>query len=221
MRVLIAEDDDRIALPLQQALSMCGFSADMEADGEKAWFRGDTEAFEAVILDIGLPTLDGLSVLKRWRNAGRTMPVLILTARGEWRERVEGIEAGADDYVVKPFHMEEVTARVRALVRRSGGFASSRVEFGEFSIDLRLMQVSRNGVPVALTPQEYRLLAYLVLQKGRVVSQLEITEHLYNQDVERYSNSIEVLVGRVRKRLGNDIIKTRRGFGYILGSEQD
>jgi DNA-binding response OmpR family regulator len=221
MRVLIAEDDDRIALPLQQALSMCGFSADMEADGEKAWFRGDTEAFEAVILDIGLPTLDGLSVLKRWRNAGRTMPVLILTARGEWRERVEGIEAGADDYVVKPFHMEEVTARVRALVRRSGGFASSRVEFGEFNIDLRLMQVSRNGVPIALTPQEYRLLAYLVLQKGRVVSQLEITEHLYNQDVERYSNSIEVLVGRVRKRLGNDIIKTRRGFGYILGFEQD
>jgi two-component system OmpR family response regulator len=221
MRVLIAEDDDRIALPLQQALSMCGFSADMEADGEKAWFRGDTEAFEAVILDIGLPALDGLSVLKRWRNAGRTMPVLILTARGEWRERVEGIEAGADDYVVKPFHMEEVTARVRALVRRSGGFASSRVEFGEFNIDLRLMQVSRNGVPIALTPQEYRLLAYLVLQKGRVVSQLEITEHLYNQDVERYSNSIEVLVGRVRKRLGNDIIKTRRGFGYILGFEQD
>jgi two-component system OmpR family response regulator len=221
MRVLIAEDDDRIALPLQQALSMSGFSADVEADGEKAWFRGDTEEFEAVILDIGLPTLDGLSVLKRWRNAGRTMPVLILTARGEWRERVEGIEAGADDYVVKPFHMEEVTARVRALVRRSGGFASSRVEFGQFCIDLRLMQVSRNGVPIALTPQEYRLLAYLVLQKGRVVSQLEITEHLYSQDVERYSNSIEVLVGRVRKRLGNDIIKTRRGFGYILGSEQD
>jgi two-component system OmpR family response regulator len=221
MRVLIAEDDERIALPLQQALSMSGFSADKESDGEKAWFRGDTEEFEAVVLDIGLPTLDGLTVLKRWRNAGRNMPVLILTARGEWRERVEGIEAGADDYVVKPFHMEEVTARVRALVRRSGGFASSRVEFGEFSIDLRLMQVSRNGVPIALTPQEYRLLAYLVLQKGRVVSQIEITEHLYNQDVERYSNSVEVLVGRVRKRLGNDIIKTRRGFGYILGFGQD
>jgi two-component system OmpR family response regulator len=216
MRVLIAEDDNRIALPLEQALAMSGFSTDTEADGEKAWFRGDTENFEAVILDIGLPTLDGLSVLRRWRNAGRSMPVLILTARGEWRERVEGIEAGADDYVVKPFHMEEVTARVRALIRRSSGLGSSRVDFGDFSIDLRLMQVSRAGVPIPLTPQEYRLIAYLVLQRGRVVSQLEITEHLYSQDIERDSNSVEVLIGRVRKRLGNDIIKTRRGFGYIL-----
>ena len=175
----------------------------MEADGENAWFRGDTEAFDAIILDLGLPSLDGLTILKRWRKAGRTSPVLILTARGQWDERVEGIEAGADDYVVKPFRMEEVVARVRAIVRRAGGFASSRIDIGDLVLDTRAMQISRNGVPIALTPQEYRLVAYLAHQRGRVVSQIEITEHLYAQDFERESNSIEVLVGRVRKRLGN------------------
>ena len=220
MRILVAEDDERIAQPLTKALGAAGFLVDVEADGEAAWYRGDSENFDAIVLDLGLPTMDGLTILKRWRNAGRPAPILILTARGQWEERVEGIEAGADDYVVKPFHMEELVARVRALVRRSSGIASSRVPFGRYVLDLRQMQVLEDGVPLDLTPQEYRLIAYLVHHRGRIVSQLEITEHLYNQDYERESNSIEVLVGRVRKRLGTDTIRTRRGFGYTLGASE-
>jgi DNA-binding response OmpR family regulator len=217
MRILVAEDDARIAGALSAALEAAGFVAEVEADGENAWYRGDSETFDAIILDLGLPSLDGLTVLKRWRKAGRNSPVLILTARGQWDERVEGIEAGADDYVVKPFRVEEVVARIRAIVRRAGGNASSRIEIGDLVLDLRAMQISRNGVPISLTPKEYRLVAYLAHQRGRVVSQLEITEHLYAQDFERDSNAVEVLVGRVRRRLGGDIIKTRRGFGYTLG----
>ena len=216
MRVLVAEDDERIAEALETALSAAGFVVELETDGESAWYRGDSEDFEAVILDLGLPTEDGLSVLKRWRKSGRRQPVLILTARGQWEERVEGIEAGADDYVVKPFRMEEVVARVRSLIRRASGFASSRVAFGRLVLDTRSMQVLRDGVPFNLTPQEYRLIAYLAMNRGRVVSQLELTEHLYSQDYERDSNAIEVLVGRVRKRLGESVIKTRRGFGYYV-----
>jgi two-component system OmpR family response regulator len=219
MRVLVAEDDDRLARTLSAALEAAGFVPEVEADGENAWFRGDTEVFDAVILDLGLPTMDGLTILKRWRKNLRTAPVLILTARGNWDERVEGIEAGADDYVAKPFRIEEVIARVRAIIRRASGFASSRLELGDLVLDTRAMQVTRDGVPVGLTPQEYRLVAYLAHQRGRVVSQLEITEHLYAQDFERESNSIEVLVGRVRKKLGTDFIKTRRGFGYFLGDD--
>ncbi|ALN71876.1 response regulator transcription factor [Aureimonas sp. AU20] len=220
MRVLVAEDDRRIAETLGVALSAAGFVVERAGDGEDAWFRGDSETFDAVILDLGLPTLDGLTILKRWRRGGRTMPVLILTARGQWDERVEGIEAGADDYVVKPFRMEEVVARVRAIVRRAGGYASSRMEIGALVLDTRLMQVARHGVPVPLTPQEYRLLAFMAHRRGQVVSPLEITEHLYGQDFERDSNAIEVLVGRLRKRLGAGIIVTRRGFGYLLGSDE-
>ena len=219
MRVLVAEDDDRIAETLVTALSRAGFAVERESDGESAWFRGDTEAFDAIILDLGLPQMDGLTILKRWRNAGRLTPVLILTARGQWEERVDGIEAGADDYVVKPFHMLEIIARIRSLVRRSAGLASSRIPFGQYLLDTRTMQVTKNGTPVDLTPQEFKLVAYLVHQRGRVVSQLEITEHIYNQDFERDSNAIEVLVGRVRKRLRANVIKTRRGFGYVLGDE--
>ncbi|MEP7241472.1 MAG: response regulator transcription factor, partial [Devosia sp.] len=189
-------------------------------DGEEIWHLGDTELFDAVILDLGLPTLDGLTVLKRWRKAGRMAPVLILTARGQWDERVEGIEAGADDYVVKPFRVEEVVARIRAIIRRSSGLASPRIEIEDLVLDTRSMQVSRNGVPLSLTPQEYRLFAYLAHQRGRVVSQMELTEHIYAQDFERDSNSIEVLVGRVRRRIGGDIIKTRRGFGYIIDGHE-
>ena len=218
MRVLVAEDDRRIAEALATSLAAAGFVAEIEADGEDVWFRGDTEDFDAIILDLGLPTLDGLTILKRWRKAGRTLPVLILTARGHWEERVEGIESGADDYVTKPFRVEEVVARIRAIVRRSAGLASSRLEIADLVLDTRTMQVSRDGVPINLTPQEYKLLAYLAHQRGRVVSQLEITEHLYAQDFERESNSIEVLVGRVRRRLGSDIIKTKRGFGYYMGN---
>jgi DNA-binding response OmpR family regulator len=219
MRVLVAEDDERLARTLSAALTAAGFVPEIEHDGENAWFRGDTEIFDAVILDLGLPTIDGLTILKRWRKNLRTAPVLILTARGNWDERVEGIEAGADDYVAKPFRIEEVIARVRAIIRRASGFASSRVEIGELVLDTRTMQVTRDGVPVGLTPQEYRLVAYLAHQRGRVVSQMEITEHLYAQDFERESNSIEVLVGRVRKKLGTDFIKTRRGFGYFLDGD--
>ena len=217
MRVLVAEDDQRLARTLSAALEAAGFVA--EVDGENAWFRGDTEDFDAVILDLGLPSMDGLTILKRWRKSMRTAPVLILTARGNWDERVEGIEAGADDYVAKPFRIEEVLARIRAIVRRANGFASSRLELDGLVLDTRAMQVTRDGVPVGLTPQEYRLVAYLAHQRGRVVSQMEITEHLYAQDFERESNSIEVLVGRVRKKLGNEFIKTRRGFGYSLGGD--
>jgi Response regulators consisting of a CheY-like receiver domain and a winged-helix DNA-binding domain len=217
MRVLVAEDDTRIVDGLSDALARAGFTVECEADGESAWFRGDCEAFDAIILDLGLPQMDGLTVLKRWRKAGRLTPVLILTARGQWEERVEGIEAGADDYVVKPFHVQEIVARIRSLVRRTNGLASSRIPFGKYVLDMRTMQVTEEGMPIDLTPQEYRLIAYLVHQRGRVVSQLEITEHLYNQDYERDSNAIEVLVGRVRKRLGADVIRTRRGFGYTLG----
>jgi len=221
MRILVVEDDERIAEALKSALSMAGFVVEIESDGEAAWYRGEAESFDAVILDLGLPSLDGLTILKRWRKADRSAPVLILTARGQWEERVEGIEAGADDYVVKPFRVEEVVARVRAIVRRAAGHASSRIEISDLVLDTRMMQVSRNGIPINLTPQEYKLLAYLAHQRGRVVSQMEITEHLYSQEFERDSNSVEVLVGRVRKRLGSDIIKTRRGFGYFLGGDAE
>lgn len=217
LRILVAEDDKRIATTLSDALRAAGFVVDVEADGEDAWFRGDTEAFDAIILDLGLPTLDGLTALKRWRRALCTTPVLILTARGDWRERVDGIEAGADDYLVKPFRVEELVARVRALIRRSAGFASPRVEIGDLAFDFGAMQVSREGVPIPMPPQEYKLVAFLAHRRGRAVSQLEITEHLYAQDYERDSNAIEVLVGRVRKRLGSHVIQTRRGFGYAIG----
>lgn len=219
MRILIAEDDARISDSLGEALMASGYLVDTEADGELAWYRGDTEPYDAIVLDLGLPTLDGLTVLKRWRKAKRGAPVLILTARGEWEERVEGMEAGADDYVVKPFHVEEVVARLRAILRRAGGLSSPRIEIRDLVLDTRLMQVFRNGVPVAVPPQEYRLLSYLAHQRGRVVSRSEITEHLYSQDFERDSNSVEVLIGRIRKRLGRAVIKTRRGFGYYVDRE--
>jgi DNA-binding response OmpR family regulator len=217
MRILVAEDDRRIAESLSSALSMAGFVAEIEGDGESAWFRGDSENFDAVILDLGLPTLDGLTVLKRWRKAGRNHPVLILTARGNWDERVEGIESGADDYVGKPFRIEEVVARVKALIRRAAGNPGPRIEVAGLTLDTRSMQVLRDGSPLKLTPQEFKLVSYLMHQRGRVVSQLEITEHLYAQDFERESNSIEVLVGRVRRKLGEGVVQTRRGFGYFIG----
>ena len=217
MRILLCEDDNQIAESLVTTLTKSGFNVERERDGETAWYRGDNENYDAVVLDLGLPQMDGLTVLRRWRKAGRAMPVLILTARGQWEERVEGIEAGADDYVVKPFHMMEIVARLRALIRRAGGLTSSRIVFGPFDLDTRTQQVSREGVPLDLSPQEFKLISYLLHNRGRVISQLEITEHLYRQDYERDSNAVEVLVARVRKRLGREVIKTRRGFGYLLG----
>src|SRR5271166_4597387 len=215
MRVLLVEDDNRIARDVAAALAAAAYAVEREADGEEAWFRGDTEPFDAAVLDLGLPSMDGLAVLKRWRQAGRRFPILILTARGSWAERVEGIDAGADDYLPKPFRMEELVARLRALIRRSTGLASSILVNGPVTLDARRMEVKVNGVPRNLSPQEYRLLSYLMHHAGRVASQLELTEHLYAQDFERESNAIEVLVGRLRRKLGVDFIETRRGFGYM------
>ncbi len=216
MRILLVEDDPRIARDLIAALGIAGYVVDHETSGEEAWFKGDTENYDAVILDLGLPGMDGLAILKRWREAGRAVPVLILTARGSWRERVEGIDAGADDYLPKPFQMDEALARLRAIIRRSAGQSSSLLEIGPLSLDTRQMRISVSGKPVNLSPQEYRLVSYLMHHAGRVVPQMELTEHLYAQDFERDSNVIEVLVGRVRRKLGIDLIETRRGFGYIV-----
>jgi DNA-binding response OmpR family regulator len=220
MRILLVEDDARLAEGVAAALTGAGFVVDQESDGEAAWFKGDTESYSAVILDLGLPTMDGLSILRKWRASGQRFPVLILTARGDWHERVEGIDAGADDYLPKPFRMEELLARLRALVRRAAGQASAVLVTGPVVLDTRRMAVSVEGVPVHLSPQEYRLVSYLMQHAGRVISQLELTEQLYAQDFERDSNAVEVLVGRVRRKLGVDLIQTRRGFGYLIeGSE--
>ena len=216
MRILLVEDDDRVAEGVSAALSAAGFVVERADDGEDAWFKGDTENYAAVVLDLGLPGMDGLSVLRKWRAAGQRLPVLILTARGDWSERVEGIDAGADDYLPKPFRMEELLARLRALIRRAAGQATALIVNGRITLDTRRMSLSLDGVPVHLSPQEYRLVSYLMQHAGRVVSQLELTEQLYAQDFERDSNAVEVLVGRVRRKLGIDLIQTRRGFGYLV-----
>ena len=216
MKLLLVEDDRRIAEEVADQLGAAGYLVDRATDGEEAWFKGDTENYAAVILDLGLPRMDGLGVLRRWRANGRTFPVLILTARGTWNERVEGIDAGADDYLPKPFRMEELLARLRAILRRAAGQPSPLLQVGTVSLDTRQMRVSIDGKPLNLTPQEFRLVSYLMHNRGRVVSQIELTEHLYLQDFEKDSNAIEVLVGRVRRKLGIDLIQTRRGFGYII-----
>jgi len=219
MRILLVEDEPRIAGDVTSALTSAGYVVDHAADGEDAWFRGDTEAYDLVILDLGLPTMDGLSVLRRWRGAGRHMPVLILTARGAWPERVEGIDAGADDYLAKPFRMEELIARVRALIRRSVGQGTPVMEAGELSLDTRHMQILRRGVPVSLSPLEYRLLAYLIHQQGRVVPPGELIEHLYGDGDAREANALEAVIARLRRKVGANAIETRRGFGYVLGGD--
>jgi two-component system OmpR family response regulator len=216
MRVLLVEDDRRIAGDIARALEAAGYVAEIVSDGEEAWFRGDTEDYGAVILDLGLPKMDGLAVLKRWRAGGRSMPVLILTARGSWAERVDGIDAGADDYLPKPFRMEELLSRLRAIVRRASGQAASVVTIGDVTLDERQMKVSVRGVPVALSPLEYRVVAYLVMRRGRVVPQAELDENVYGPGEDHGSNALEVLVGRVRRKLGVDLIETRRGFGYTV-----
>ena len=216
MRILLVEDDRRIAADVARALEASGYVVEIVGDGEEAWFRGDTEDYGAVILDLGLPRMDGLAVLKRWRANGRQMPVLILTARGSWAERVDGIDAGADDYLPKPFRMEELVARLRSIVRRSAGHGSSLIVAGDVTLDERQMKVSVRGVPAGLSPLEYRLVAYLLRHRGRVISQNELDENVYGHGEEHDSNALEVLMGRVRRKLGPDIIETRRGFGYVV-----
>lgn len=220
MRILLVEDEPRIAADVARALADSGYCADIATDGEDAWFRGDTENFDLVVLDLGLPKMDGLSVLKRWRDSGRAMPVLILTARGAWAERVEGIDAGADDYLAKPFQMEELIARVRALIRRAAGLSASVIEAGALRVDPRQMRVTVNGAAVNLTPLEYRLVAYLCHHRGRVVPPSELIEHLHGDDDAREANAIEALLTRLRRKLGPDAIETRRGFGYLVPDEK-
>ncbi|KAB2939502.1 MAG: response regulator transcription factor [Hyphomicrobium sp.] len=216
MRLLIVEDEPRISEAIKAALEAAGYTCDVTADGEDAWFRGDTDAYDLVVLDLGLPKLDGLTVLKRWRAAGRNMPVLVLTARGAWPERVEGIDAGADDYLAKPFRSEELLARVRALIRRAAGHANALITAGDLSLDTRQMRIFVAGEPVQASPLEYRLVAYLMHHKGRVVPAHELIEHLYGDDDARNANALEALIMRLRKKLGPDAIETRRGFGYLV-----
>lgn len=216
MRILLVEDEPTLRAQLRAALVQAGYAVDEADNGPDAHFLGETEAFDAVVLDLGLPVLDGLSVLKRWRQAERRMPVLILTARDNWTDKVAGIDAGADDYVSKPFHMEELLARLRALIRRAGGQASAELRCGALLLDTRSGRVTLAGLPVALTSHEYKVLAYLMHRPGSIVSRTELTEHIYAQDADRDSNTIEVFVGRLRKKLLPELIETVRGLGYRL-----
>jgi two-component system OmpR family response regulator len=216
MRVLLVEDDADLQRLLKKALADAGYVVDSASDGEEGHFLGDTEPYDVVILDLGLPKLDGVRVLEKWRKSGRTMPVLILTARDQWSDKVSGFDAGADDYLAKPFHTEELLARVRALLRRAAGLATSEIDVGLMKIDTRTSRVTVDGNPVKLTSLEYRLLAYLAHHKGKVVSRTELVEHLYDQDFDRDSNTIEVFIGRLRKKLGINVIQTVRGLGYSL-----
>ena len=220
MRLLVVEDDPDINRQLVTALQDAGYVVDKALDGEEGHYLGDTEPYDGVILDLGLPVLDGVSVLERWRRAGKKMPVLILTARDRWSDKVAGFDAGADDYVAKPFHMEEVLARIRALLRRSAGHATSELTCGPLQLDTKSARVTVNGSAIKLTSLEFRLLAYLMHHKGKVISRTELVEHLYDQDFDRDSNTIEVFVGRLRKKLGVDVLHTIRGMGYCV-SEPD
>jgi two-component system OmpR family response regulator len=216
MRILLVEDEPTLRAQLREVLQTAAYAVDEADNGRDAHFLGDTETFDAVVLDLGLPMLDGLTVLKRWRDAGHTMPVLILTARDNWSEKVAGIDAGADDYLTKPFHWEELLARLRALIRRAAGQASPVLRCGELQLDTRSGRVTLGGQPVALTSHEFKVLDYLMHRPGAVVSRGELTEHIYAQDFDRDSNTIEVFVGRLRKKLPPGLIETVRGLGYRL-----
>jgi len=221
MRILVVEDDKDLNRQISDALVDAGYVVDRAHDGEEGHFLGDTEPYDAVVLDIGLPQMDGISVVERWRRDGRKMPVLMLTARDRWSDKVAGIDAGADDYVAKPFHIEEVLARLRALIRRAAGHASSELICGPLRLDTKASKADLDGVPLKLTSHEFRLLAYLMHHMGKVVSRTELVEHLYDQDFDRDSNTIEVFVGRLRRKMGVDLIETVRGMGYRIREAQD
>jgi two-component system, OmpR family, response regulator len=216
MRVLIVEDDPDLGRQLSEALSQSGYAVDLAPDGEEGHFLGETEPYDAAVLDLGLPKMDGVRVLEKWRASGKDMPVLILTARDRWSEKVAGFDAGADDYLTKPFVTEELLARLRALMRRAAGHASAALECGDLRVDTRAARASVNGEPIKLTAHEYRVLSYLMHHQGRVVPRTELVEHIYDQDFDRDSNTIEVFVGRLRRKIGSNRILTERGLGYRL-----
>ena len=220
MRILVVEDEPRIAADIRSGLEQANCAVEIARDGEDAWFRGETEDYDAIVLDLGLPRLDGLSVLRRLRGAGITTPILILTARDGWREKVEGIDAGADDYLTKPFQMEELVARMRAITRRAAGQASSLLKAGPLEIDTRARTASIDGRALSLSAMEYRLLAYLVLHCGRTMSQGELLEHLHSGESDRDPNAVEALIARVRKKLGVPLIETLRGRGYRIADDR-
>ena len=218
MRVLVVEDEALLSRQLANALGEAGYVVDCADDGEKADFMGQTEGYDAVVLDLGLPKIDGLTLLRRWREKGLSIPVVVLTARGAWHEKVQGMDGGADDYVSKPFRMEELLARLRALIRRSGGQARPELRCGPISLDPKSARVTKNDEAVKLTAHEFRVLSYLMHQQGRVVSQGELTEHIYAQNFDRDSNTVEVFIARLRRKLGSGCIETVRGLGYRMGS---
>lgn len=221
MRILVVEDDANLNRQLTDALKESGYVVDQAFDGEEGHFLGDTEPYDAIVLDIGLPQMDGITVVEKWRANGRAMPVLILTARDRWSDKVAGIDAGADDYVTKPFHVEEILARVRALIRRAAGHASSELVCGPVRLDTKTSKASVNGAVLKLTSHEFRLLSYMMHHMGEVVSRTELVEHMYDQDFDRDSNTIEVFVGRLRKKIGVDLIETIRGLGYRMQSPNE
>ena len=220
MRILVVEDDPNLRTQLAEGVAAAGYAVDTADNGMDAHYMGDTEPYDAVILDLGLPQMDGISVLRKWRADGRSVPVLILTARDGWHEKVAGIDAGADDYLTKPFHMEELLARLRALIRRAGGHASSELVCGPLSLDTRNSRAAVSGQTLTLTSHEYRVLAYLMHHRDEVVSRSDLVEHIYAQDFDRDSNTVEVFIGRLRKKLPPGLIETVRGLGYRLTSPQ-
>jgi len=216
MRILIVEDERALSRQLATALQDAGYVVDCAADGERGDFLAQTERYDAILLDLGLPKIDGLTLLRRWRDGGVEVPVLILTARGSWHEKVQGIDGGADDYVAKPFRMEEVLARLRALIRRASGHVTTELRCGALALDPRAAKVTVNGAPVKLTSHEFRVLSYLMHHRGRLVSQSELTDHIYAEGTDRDSNTVEVFIGRLRRKLGVPYIETVRGMGYRL-----
>lgn len=219
MRVLIVEDEALLATQLAGALDEAGYAVDTAADGERADFLSRTEHYDAVVLDLGLPKVDGLTLLKGWRDAGLAVPVLVLTARGSWYEKVQGIDGGADDYMAKPFRIEEVLARLRALIRRSHGLVAPELRSGPVTLDPRTGRVLLNGELVKLTSHEYRVLSYLMHHRGRVIPQSELIDHIYAQRFDRDSNTVEVFIARLRRKLGATFIETVRGLGYRIGGD--